>query len=147
MTDDCGHIKDDGEPCELPGSRDDGRCHHHTDVEGKRARGGRPSQLDDVYDDVMDAAERGLTYEGIARVAGIGLSTLDDWRDKHEEFAKELEQKRAIGEQKLVDRVAEEKPEFILERSYDYIKTEKREVSGEGGGPVEVTINETVVED
>lgn len=133
MTDEterCGYDLD-GQPCQLPASRDDGRCHHHTGIEEERARGGRPSQLEDVYDDVMDAAERGLTYEGIARVAGIGLSTLNDWRDKHDEFAQELEQKRAVGEMRLVDRVVEEKPEFILERSYDYIKTEKREIDAD----------------
>jgi hypothetical protein len=34
----------------------------------------------------------------------------------------------------------------MLAASYDYKKTEKREVTGDGGGPVEVTLNETVVE-
>lgn len=93
---------------------------------------GRPTKLDDErYEAIMDAAERGLTYEGIARTAGIGLATLDDWRDQYEDFSKDLEQHRAVGELKLVDRVSEDKPEFILERSYDYIKTEKREIEGE----------------
>lgn len=133
-TEPCGYVKGDGEPCELPGSRSDGRCHHHTDIDEKRRPGGRPRMLeedDDLYGKIMDAAERGLTYEGIARVAGIGLSTLNDWRDEYAEFASDLERKRAVGEQKLVERVAEDRPEFILERSYDYIKTEKREIEGE----------------
>jgi len=92
---------------------------------------GRPSKLKKYHDDIMDAAERGLTYEGIARVAGVGVSTLREWRDTDPKFDAQLEQRRAIGESRLVDRVVEEKPEFILERSYDYIKTERREVEGE----------------
>jgi len=35
---------------------------------------------------------------------------------------------------------------FLLASSFDYKKTEKREVTGDGGGPVEVEISETIVE-
>jgi hypothetical protein len=35
---------------------------------------------------------------------------------------------------------------FLLASSFDYKKTEQREVTGEGGGPVSVDITETVVE-
>lgn len=151
MTDDdttelCGHPTADDTPCEHFASRSDGRCHLHTEIEEDRVREGRPSTFEDHREDCLEAAERGLTYEGIARVAGVGLSTLNDWRDEHPEFDEELERRRAIGEQKLVERVAQKRPEFILERSYDYIKTEKREIegehehTGEGGGPIEVTV-------
>ena len=92
---------------------------------------GRPKKLADKKDDIHEAAERGLTYEGIARVAGVGSSTLREWRNDYPEFEAELQEARARGEQKLIERVAEDKPEFILERSYDYIKTEKREIDAD----------------
>ncbi|WP_256394103.1 helix-turn-helix domain-containing protein [Natronoarchaeum rubrum] len=135
MTDDtdlCGYEKDDGEPCGLPASKSDGRCHHHTDDDVERARGGRPTKLEqnpELYDEIMAAAEEGLTYEGIARVAGIGRSTLDDWRREYDEFSARLEQKRSVGERELVQ---DADPEFILERSYDYTKEQEIEHTGDG---------------
>jgi len=139
MTDDeteqCGsRDTSDGGPCELPATREDGHCHHHTDVDGERARGGRPSKLEknpELYDEIMAAAERGLTYEGIARTAGIGLSTLNDWRDTHEDFAEDLEQARARGEMELVQETRQSRPEFILERSYGYTKEQEIEHTGD----------------
>ena len=35
---------------------------------------------------------------------------------------------------------------FLLASSFDYKKTEKREHTGDGGGPVEVEFHEEVVE-
>jgi len=89
------------------------------------AHGGRPSKLDEHKDEILAAAEEGLTYEGIARVAGVGVSTLHEWRNEHEEFSESLERARARAERELIQDVD---PEFVLERSYDYVKTEKREV-------------------
>lgn len=134
MTDDdtelCGSTDtSDGEPCELPGTKSDGRCHHHTDDEEKQARGGRPSKLEDRWDEIMAAAEEGLTYEGIARVAGIGRSTLDDWRREDDEFSQELERRRSVGERDLIQ---DADPEFVLERSYDYTKEQEIEHTGDG---------------
>lgn len=89
---------------------------------------GRPSNLDDYWEDIMDAAEEGLTYEGIARVAGVGRSTLDDWRANHEEFNAELERHRSTGERELIQ---DADAEFILERSYDYTKEQEIEHTGD----------------
>jgi transposase-like protein len=89
------------------------------------AHGGRPSLLDEYEDDILDAARMGLTYEGIARVAGIGVRTLHDWRDEHDEFSQSLERARAKAERDLIQ---DADSEFVLERSYGYVKTEKREV-------------------
>jgi hypothetical protein len=125
MTDDdiCGAMTGDDEPCQNPATEGDS-CwieSHGGHVSGH----GRPSLLDDYEEDILAAAEKGLTYEGIARVAGIGVSTLHDWRDEHPDFSESLERARSRGERELIDDVD---PEFILERSYDYVKTEKREV-------------------
>lgn len=91
---------------------------------------GRPSKLEKFRDELIDAAEEGLTYEGIARVAGVGLSTLQEWRKDHEEFNAELERARARGEVQLVRETRESRPEFILERSYGYTKEQEIALSG-----------------
>jgi len=140
MTENCAYEKDDGTPCELPASRDDGRCHHHTDIEGERANGGRPSLLREYEDDIMVGARQGMTLEGCARLAGVDESTLHRWIDKHEDFRKSLKRARAQGELKRLQSVNDAGSRFILERSFGYVKTEKREVTGEDGGPVETEV-------
>lgn len=106
------------------------------DHEGANSNG-RPSKLDDTWDDLIDAAERGLTFEGIARSAGIGVSTLTDWRDGHDDFSAALNRARARAEQELIQ---EASAEFVLERSYDYVKKQEVEHTGKDGGPIEVNI-------
>lgn len=142
MTDDlCGRPTGESEPCQNPATEGD-HCwieSHGGDVSGH----GRPSTLEEYEDDILKAAREGLTYEGIARVAGIGVSTLHDWRDEHDDFSESLERARSEAERKLIQDVD---AEFVLERSYDYVKKEQREITGEGGGPLEIAINETVVE-
>lgn len=124
MTDDtCGAKTGNGEPCQNPATEGDS-CWieaHGGDVSGH----GRPSKLDEYEDDILDAAREGLTYEGIARVAGIGVSTLHDWRNEHDDFSEALERARSTAERELIQDVD---AEFVLERSYGYVKTEKREV-------------------
>ncbi|WP_135830648.1 hypothetical protein [Halorussus halobius] len=123
-TDDiCGVETGEGKPCQNPATEGD-HCwieSHGGDVSGH----GRPSKLDEHEDDILDAAREGLTYEGIARVAGVGVSTLHDWRNEHDDFSEALERARSEAERELIQDVD---PEFVLERSYDYVKTEKREV-------------------
>lgn len=98
---------------------------------------GRNKQLEEHREAILEAAEKGMTYEGIARVAGVGVSTLREWRNDHPEFNADLERRRAVGESKLIERVAENRPEFILERSYDYVKTEKHEVESDNTHRIE----------
>jgi nucleotidyltransferase/DNA polymerase involved in DNA repair len=88
------------------------------------AHGGRPSMLDEYEDDLLAAAQKGLTYEGIARVAGVGVSTLHEWREEHDQFSEALERARAKAERELIEDVD---AEFVLERSYGYVKTERLE--------------------
>lgn len=128
MTEDtCGYEKGDGEPCQLPASREDGRCHHHTEAEEQK-RGGRPSLLDEYEDDILTGARQGMTLEGCARLAGVDESTLHRWIKKHEDFRKSLKRARAHGELQHLQSVNDSGSRFILERSFGYVKTEKREV-------------------
>lgn len=125
-TDTCGHPTPNG-PCKNPATEGD-HCWidaHGGDVDGH----GRPSKLDDVWDDVMAAASEGLTLEGIARVAGVGVSTLRDWRSENDDFSAALKRARAKGERRLIK---DADAEFILERSYGYTKEQEVEVTGDG---------------
>lgn len=90
--------------------------------------GGRPSKLDTYKDDILAAARDGLTYEGIARVAGVGISTLHQWRNEYDQFSEALERARAKAERDLIQDASSE---FVLERSYSYTKTEEVEVTGD----------------
>lgn len=134
----CGYEKADGEPCQLPASREDGRCHHHTEIDEERANGGRPSIFDEYRDDVIEAAEDGLTIEGCARTAGVGVSTLYEWLDEREDFAEAFNRARARGERRLIrqaltdDDVDERTARFLLERSFGYTKSQELELEGDG---------------
>jgi len=143
----CGYETGDGEPCQLPASRDDGRCHHHTDIDGERANGGRPSLLNEYEDDILAGARQGMTLEGCARLAGVDESTLHRWKNKYEGFRKSLKRARAHGELQHLQSVNDRGSQFILERSFGYIKKEKREHMGENGGAVEVTSDVVTVTD
>jgi len=152
MTDDtCGYEKADGTPCELPASRDDGRCHHHTDIEGERANGGRPSLLDEYEDDIYVGARQGMTLEGCARLAGIDESTLHRWIKKYEDFRKSLRRARAQGELKRLQSVNDAGSRFVLERSFGYVKTEKRELEdvtdGSDGFGTTIVLDSEYVDD
>ena len=122
-----------GEACRNLASRSDGRCHVHTDVEGEGVDlEGRPSEIDKHYDEIMEAARRGLSYEGIARVAGVGRSTLDDRRRADEAFNAELERNRAIAEMRFVERAEQKHATFMLERAFGYTEEQQIEHTGDG---------------
>jgi len=156
MTDQCGHPTADGEPCQHPttGDGDEDRCwiDAHNNAAVETGQPGRPSKLGEYEDDILTGARQGMTLEGCARLAGIDESTLHRWIDKYDEFRKSLKRARAQGELQHLQSVNDAGSRFILERSFGYVKTEKREVdashehAGEGGGAIEVAINETIVE-
>jgi hypothetical protein len=151
MTDDtCDAVKNDGDPCEYAAKYDDGKCGIHTDKNPRQDPGGRPSLLEEYEDDIMVGARQGMTLEGCARLAGVAEKTLHSWINNNEEFRKSLKRARAQGELKRLQTVNESGSRFILERSFGYTKTEKRELehSGEVAGslfelPPEVTDNWT----
>jgi len=127
-TDICGADTTGDHPCQNPAG-ENGRCwipsHNDPDAENPH---GRPSLLDEYSDDILDAAREGMTLEGCARIAGIDESTLHRWINKYDEFRKSLKRARAQGELRHLRSVDDRGSQFILERSFGYVKTEKREV-------------------
>ena len=107
---------------------------------------------EDDHDDLLQAAKTGLSLRGCARAAGVSHSQLRRYLDAHEEFRSSFERARAHGEAELIEGglrdedVDTSMAKFLLASSYGYKKTEKREVTGGGGGPVEIELNETIVE-
>ena len=134
----CKATKNDGEPCEYAAKYEDGKCGIHTDHNPRQDPGGRPSLLDEYEDDIMIGARQGMTLEGCARLAGVAEKTLHSWINNNEEFRKSLKRARAQGELKHLQTVNDRGSQFLLERSFGYVKTEKREIMGEDGGAVKV---------
>jgi len=159
MTEDtCGEIKNDGEPCEYTPKCEDGKCGIHTE-ETDTDDGGRPSKFENVREDLIEAADGPLNLKQVANKGGISRSTLYEYLDEYEEFSDSFKRARASAAERLTQRALD--PEdaidisfarFLLERSFKFIKTERQELNathehaGEGGGPVEISISETVVE-
>jgi hypothetical protein len=125
-----------GEPCE----REAGSCPWHDPETGERTdvEAGRPSKMTaQRKQDLYDAAGVGMPLENAAGLAGITYETLRTWmrrgeRDREDgggtayaEFVREFKRSRARGEKELLEDAG---PEFILERSYGYVKTERREI-------------------
>ena len=138
MTETCNATKNDGNPCEYDAKYDDGKCGIHSEHNERQDPGGRPSLLDEYEDDIMIGARQGMTLEGCARLAGVAEKTLHSWINNNEEFRKSLKRARAQGELKHLQSVNDRGSQFLLERSFGYVKTEKREIMGEDGGAVKV---------
>lgn len=123
----CGEIKNDGDPCTYTASYDDGKCGIHTD---EKDNIGRPSEVAKHEDDLLVGARQGMNMQGLARLAGVDESTLYRYlnKEKNEEFRKSLRRARAQGELKHLQSVNDRGSQFLLERSFNYVKTEKHEV-------------------
>jgi len=145
MTKTCNATKNDGEPCEYAASYDDGKCGIHTD---EKDNIGRPSEVDKHTDDILVGARQGMTMQGLARLAGVDESNLYRYLDRNPEFRKSLKRARAQGELKHLQSVNDRGSQFLLERSFGYVKTEKRELehAGDGGGALEVALRREVVD-
>jgi len=142
MNDDvCGFEKSDGDPCQLPASRSDGRCHHHTDVEAERQREGRPRLLDDGRKQqiIYTAVNSGLSIEHQANLAQVSPDTLrralccvktprDPTLTTEDpcDFCEGYAQAHARGAMDVLD---ECRPEFRASASFGYVKEEKTELS------------------
>jgi hypothetical protein len=130
----CNQIQDsDGEPCQYAAKYDDGKCGIHTD---EKETVGRPSEIAEYEDDILAGARQGMTMEGCARLAGVSEPTLYRYLDKNDPFRKSLKRARAHGELQHLQSVNESGSQFLLERSFGYMKTEKREIDADVEGDV-----------
>lgn len=86
MDDDvCGHIKNNGEPCEYSPSYPDGKCGHHTDEKGPEDRG-RPTKLTKQREEqIASAIENGRSMTSAARMAGVSRNAVYSWIEKGED--------------------------------------------------------------
>lgn len=155
MTDTCGYVKDDGTPCErVAGWGTDetvGYCRDHRE-EYRVPRKLTP----EVKNTIMGAVRRGAWDWMAAELAEIDPQTLSNWKkwakealdegieNELTEFYLEYRRAHAAGG---VERLNEVDAEWLLERKYDYVKTEKRELTGEGGSPIEFNFTEPEVSD
>ncbi len=110
---------------------------------------GRPSKLTDERGERILEALRAGNYLGTAaRYAGIGESTLHEWRTKYPEFAEAVEKARADAEARMVAVIMKAAPihwqaaAWWLERSFPgrYGRRERIEHTGGDGGPVKVEV-------
>jgi len=156
MTDEtCGHPTANGEPCQNPAT--DGNSCWIPNHGGTADDHGRPSKFTYKRGHLaLEAAREGKSKDGCARDAGVHRSTLDEWADWDDGmafgplyFPAAFAQARGDGES---DWIAEGRGDdgdasfakFMLASSYDYKKTEKREVTGEDGSAI--TVASKVVE-
>ena len=139
----CGEVKGNGDPCENPVKYADGKCGIHSDI--TESEQGRPTKFtDERARDAIQAAKEGKSKAGCERAAGIGNGTIDGWLERTHTFENEnglldsfsqaFRRARARGESKLItDGLRDSDTDavmarFLLSTSYDYVKTEKREV-------------------
>lgn len=156
----CGHPTDggNGPPCQNPPG-ENGRCHipSHNPGDDRENPQGRPSKYtEERARQAIDAASDGFSKAGCARAAGVGEQTLLDWlNEEHtvedDDFSEAFMRARHRGERTLVRGPLAEDPQdpdaieidgqharFLLSTSFNYIKTERTELTGEDGGPVDV---------
>jgi len=160
MTDElCGYETPNG-PCQNPATEGDS-C--WIESHGGHASGhGQPKKLKGDSDEqerrrqiLFAVAGDGLKVHHQASLAGVSTETLrrslccvenpsDPRLDEDPcDFCGNYARARARGAREVL---SDCKTEFVASASYGYTKTEKREVTGEGGGPLELNVNETVVE-
>ena len=156
-------MSDDADRCGAPTSKG-GACQnpaescpwHNTDDPPDTGRDFTIDESD--HDDILEAARLGTSKAGCARAAGVDERNLRRYLDANDEFRREFAQARAKGEQRLLDgalfhdenadrHMNGQHARFILSTSFDYIKTERTELTGEDGGAIEVDSDVVTVTD
>ena len=84
MSDECGHIKNDDEPCTFNAKYEDGKCGHHTECDtGNDRDSGRPSKLSyERQEQIAADIEAGRSLTSSARKAGVTPQTVINWVDR-----------------------------------------------------------------
>jgi hypothetical protein len=138
MTDDdiCGHPTGDGGKCQNPPTEGD---HCWIDTHGGDVSGhGRDFSIDeDDHEDILEAARDGVSKRGCARAAGVSHTELQRYLDAHPDFRASFARARNQGERTLIRHGLRDPDtdssmaKFLLASSFDYKKTEKREVDAD----------------
>lgn len=111
----CGYEKDNGVPCQLPDSRPDGRCHHHTEAT-EEEHSGRPSKLSHKrQEQIATALEAGVSFKAACEAVGIHRETGYRWMRKGEQqdageycdFHDRITRARGIGKLELSNTIVE----------------------------------------
>ena len=152
----CDNPATDGDTCWIPSHGGDADTTPH-----------RPDKFnDDRAERAIEAAREGFSKAGCARAAGVSHTALERWLDSNPEydggyFRAAFTRARHQGERKLVkgplvndpmeDREVDgQHARFLLSTSFDYVKTEKRELEdvsdGDGFGTTVVLDSEYVDE-
>lgn len=146
MSEQCGAETTSGEPCQNNADS----CPWHTNEDTPdTSENGRPSKFNEEREkQALKAAAMGKSKAGCARSAGVGKATLERWLDEHDSFRNAFTRARAQGEEQLIDgglrdeNVDSSFAKFLLSTSFDYVKTEKREISGAGGSGIEIVLGD-----
>jgi hypothetical protein len=80
----------------------------HTElmVVGQQGKAGRPSKYSpETVDRLLAGLADGLSYKSACITAGIGVSTLADWREKYPELEVRMEEAREVARLKMLQRI------------------------------------------
>jgi len=153
-TDICGSTETtSGEPCQNKA----GSCPWHEGDE--KPDTGRPTLFNDERaQKAIKAAQNGQSKAGCERACGVGNGTINTWLDKNptftdkdgeeQNFFQAFRRARNEGENKLIKNglydpeTDSSMAKFLLSSSFDYVKTEKQEVTGEGGGGIVIDLGD-----
>lgn len=144
-----------GQPCRHPAGSCPVTSHAEAAPDGGNPQG-RPSKFtDDRAQAAIEAAELGKSIRGCERAAGVSHGTIDNWLDRNprfetadgdeRQFFSSFRRARGVGETTCIENGRSEDGDasfekFLLASSFDYKKTEKRELTGDEGGAIEVSI-------
>lgn len=145
----CGHPTGNDEPCKNTATEGDS-C--WIDAHGgSTTLEGRPTKFNDERArEAIEAAENGLSKAGCGRAAGVDKASIRRWVDKNptfegrggeeRNFRPAFAHARAEGEQMLSEGglndpdMDSQMARFLLSTSFDYVKTEKRELEHSTAG-------------
>ncbi len=80
----------------------------HTElmVVGQHGKAGRPTKYSpETVERLLAGLADGLSYKSACITAGIGVSTLSDWREKYPELEVRMEEAREVARQKMLQRI------------------------------------------
>jgi len=132
-----------GHPCQHPAGSCPVPSHNDPDAENPQGRDFAIDESD--HEDILQAAREGFSKAGCARAAGVDKASLLRYLDAHLDFRTDFMRARHKGERELLRAPLRTDPQnpvdidgqharFLLSTSFEYVKTEKRELEHSGTG-------------